>query len=365
MQVVNWDALIDSMTSGFSERDAFALSSAFRESNILYKKNVDKSDISACLENYQKIGFEFSEKILREFTVKRLENAFPFPHASSAFYYDNIYIASSAGIHSARYDHRDGDMPTKASKLSGIPAIEAWPSYGSLAVAAGEDGLFEFRLSAMGLSGEERQVSNQPCDQCEWMYQNIFAFSLDGHSVMAQYKPEPFDNANMFQNEEASQKIPDYNRNIGNILSGDDVFSPHAKINKRKANLVWGSQDKIYRLEGRQVSVFRSTKDYRTIKIGQFVTPSNNIEDLVSIRTSLFGVVFEFDRALIVVTSDGKTIKIDGEPVSWKVFPRSRHYENHLHAIWDDRIDVYSFNDDYSVDQFRKLVGNRAPEKWE
>ena len=43
--------------------------------------------------------------------------------------------------------------------------------------------------------------------------------------------------------------------------------------------------------------------------------------------------------------------------VRWRVFPRSKHYVNHLHVILDDRIEIYSFNNDYFVDQRSKKAG--------
>jgi hypothetical protein len=48
---------------------------------------------------------------------------------------------------------------------------------------------------------------------------------------------------------------------------------------------------------------------------------------------------------------------IPGEPVNWRVFPRSKHYANHLHVVYDDRLEVWSFNHDYFLDQKKKRLG--------
>jgi len=46
-----------------------------------------------------------------------------------------------------------------------------------------------------------------------------------------------------------------------------------------------------------------------------------------------------------------------GEPVNWRIFPRSKHYENQLHIIYNDRLEIISFNHDYFVNQNEKWAG--------
>jgi hypothetical protein len=80
--------------------------------------------------------------------------------------------------------------------------------------------------------------------------------------------------------------------------------------------------------------------------------------EIVSGGVAFFGTVLELDDSLLILLSDGSRYEIGGDPISWKVFPKSRHYENHLHVIFEDRIDVFSFNQDYFVDQREKVFGN-------
>jgi hypothetical protein len=55
--------------------------------------------------------------------------------------------------------------------------------------------------------------------------------------------------------------------------------------------------------------------------------------------------------------SDGTYYNIPGEASRVRIFPRSLNYENHLHVILDDRLEIYSFNNDYFVDQKSKDFG--------
>jgi len=81
--------------------------------------------------------------------------------------------------------------------------------------------------------------------------------------------------------------------------------------------------------------------------------------DVVSGRTALFGTIIECDNALVIVPSEGPQFTLSGEPVNWRIFPSSKHYENHLHIIYEDRIEIFSFNHDYFVDQDAKRSGIR------
>ena len=72
-----------------------------------------------------------------------------------------------------------------------------------------------------------------------------------------------------------------------------------------------------------------------------------------------FGTVVEYDNALVIVGSDLQTFTLPGEPVNWRVFPRARHYANHLHVVYEDRLEILSFNHDYFVAQEDRLYGIR------
>lgn len=59
--------------------------------------------------------------------------------------------------------------------------------------------------------------------------------------------------------------------------------------------------------------------------------------------------------------SNGELILINPteEVVKWRVYPRSIQYTNQLHVIYNDRMEILSFNDDYFENQEKKLFGYR------
>jgi hypothetical protein len=80
--------------------------------------------------------------------------------------------------------------------------------------------------------------------------------------------------------------------------------------------------------------------------------------NLVSGGVASFGTILEFENAIVVLPSEGDPITLGGEPITWRVFPGSFHYQNHLHVIYDEMIEIYSFNQDYFVKQDEKIFGS-------
>lgn len=352
IKVYDWDGIIEGLAEGCQEDEAFAIVSAFKESNVLYRSFIDRRSINTALEKLQGRRFNLTKKYLEGFLLSAHDNGFPFPHASSVFYYDRLIVSSSSGIYISEYDHVH-EMRHKPSCLSDVCANQAWPSYGVLAVAAGHEGLMELPLPLNQNKSELRRLSEVHCEQCDWVYQNIIGYSTDGASTFARYKVETLEH----QDDELNMDN-NYERNFIEARS-TDYFLPSSS----PQSLTWGSRDKIFKLEGSHISVFRWTSKQTARWIGKFKL-EDDLEQIVSVRTALFGIGFEYSDKLVILTSDGAAMTINEEPVNWRVFPRSRHYENHLHLIMEQGMSVLSFNQDYGVDQYHKLIGTRVPQTW-
>ena len=79
--------------------------------------------------------------------------------------------------------------------------------------------------------------------------------------------------------------------------------------------------------------------------------------EIISADSSLFGVVIEKENGLLIINSSLESQFLEGEPVNWRVFPRSINYTNQLHVVYEDALHIYSFNHDYFVDQSTKKMG--------
>ncbi|MCY1458289.1 hypothetical protein D9M71_756600 [compost metagenome] len=60
---------------------------------------------------------------------------------------------------------------------------------------------------------------------------------------------------------------------------------------------------------------------------------------------------------IMVLRSDGFSEVFNGTPIHWRVFPRSEHYSNQLHIVYEDALEIISFTHDYFVDQDKKMFG--------
>lgn len=361
LQSFDWERLIQDLSEQISPGGSDAFRFAFSESNALYRAVISGGDLAKSFDALEEDGFVISKRRLFEYLFEQGDSRFPFPHASSALYYDRMLVASPEGIHGAIYDTFQ-DRLHGVSQLTDLPANQAWPAYFSLAVAGGSEGLFEIDLGiakdAWLGSQAPSQVSSRPAEACDWMFRDIVAMSIDSGSFLARFDNVVGTDRNSpaAQNGAATDESELAARVLGEVADLAVILPnpPHGG----SRSFIWGSQDKFYKAETGKITTYRSLKNGRIIRSGTF-SMRHSIESLVSVQTSLFGVVLEFDAGLLAITSDEKPHDIPGEPVNWRVFPRSRRYENHLHVISDDHLTIYSFNQDPEVDQFSKRIGSR------
>ena len=144
----------------------------------------------------------------------------------------------------------------------------------------------------------------------------------------------------------------------GNI-SEDEIFN----TKNERHFISWGIEDKIYKATDYGFEIIKynnyakkenGDEQFSRLNSFKFHTWKGNI---INGGSSYFGNIVECENALIVVQSDEKIFTINGPVTKWRVYPRSMNYENHLHVILDDRIEIYSFNQDYFVNQENKEIG--------
>ncbi|HAO21275.1 MAG TPA: hypothetical protein DCQ37_12880 [Desulfobacteraceae bacterium] len=140
-----------------------------------------------------------------------------------------------------------------------------------------------------------------------------------------------------------------YERRFRSLISEDTIF--------HGSGYSWGVHDKLYQVRDGCVYIVRYQpwKRQRFIEEVRFDSWKGQV---VSGKVASFGVIIECENAIVVLPSDdGTPITFKGEPVNWRIFPRSKYYENQLHIIYEDRIEIISFNHDYFVNQKSKRAG--------
>ncbi len=222
----------------------------------------------------------------------------------------------------------------------------------------GDDGLFEFEVSPQGnqdiLSGETN-LSPRACSACDWAFQSVVGWTADSSFFV-----------NYFSTSKAGASRPD--RTFDRVVDGNHFFG-----GQPTSGVIWGAREKLYNLTAAGIDVADYVPKQRRQKVvgdtfhAEAAGPSYDsrgkidtavsVDAFVSAATAPFGNVIELDDEIVVVRSDGEIERFPGEAVHWRIFPRSTHYSNQLHIVYDDYLLVVSFVHDYFVDQDSKLAG--------
>ena len=360
IRTINWKPLIEEWNTRDELR--LALTCAFLRSDYLYGLNLQalfhdreiRDIIARKFKNLAKENLQATLVQLANYTIGHQNNPCPFPHADTEIYYENLYVGGPSGLVRLACNKRTKyPVSTRPEKKWDAPVLGLSASYGSLALAAGEEGLFELDINKIrirsneAISNEPKRLSHDPCRDCNWTYYSIFASSDESGFLAAYTKRE------VVKQENGTSKRH-WKRQLEDILQAEDIFG--------SSGYSWGVQDKLCQAAENGIRIVRyqpwdSTND----SLGHFnkfnTVPIPCKGDVISASTAAFGVVIELEDAIVVYPSSGDVLTLSGEPVNWRIFPRSKHYENQLHIVYEDRLEIISFNHDYLINQEEKLLG--------
>lgn len=365
-EVFDWDSLISDLEDSVEAAARPALQFSFRSSNAISNGTLLRDVVVKSFESAPNRELTISAKQIAKYRIAKADASKSFPSTSMSMHYDRMIISSINGVYVEYVNPRDIALKS-LSKISSIATRQVSAAYGKIACASGDAGLRQLDLHLDGGlnldESEGTELNSASCDACDWMYQNVSATSYRGASFMAKFKrtdefftpteADPFSDA-----DDASEIERIEFSGSESLTSNLDAGVPE------KDSIAWGSHDKIYRVEGNMLESFRFTMSGKKPSLGAVELPGH-ADEIVSVKSALFGVVIEFDEQVVVVRSDGLFSKFEGEPVNISNFSRSRSYENQLHLIMDDRIEVVSFNSNFEDEDFyKKKFGSRAPNDW-
>src|SRR5258708_10586835 len=395
---VDWNNLIDSVN--VEDRLKLALRCGFQQSEYLYhddfKVFVHDEDIKRALKqkfkDLSEKKIEFSESYLKNsgYIIAEQNNPFPFPHADSHIYNNRLYVGAPSGISESTltpFSHLgDEPMASESTKLWDGPSLGIAASYSTLALAAGSEGLFELPLydssdylprtitsydsSSIPFSSkriEAYQINQEHSISARWMYASVFSSSYLNKGYLAYFTVEKEEAEYIQESEERyiqeseERKI----RKLREIVPSSSIFND--QLNNDTTTYTWGVQDKICLASRNQIRIVQySPHFYSSKNRNKRFKPLGDVNtellrgEIVSGDSALFGFIVELDDGLLVVDSEMETSNwLPGEPVNWRIFPKSKSYTNQLHVIYEGYLCIYSFNQDYFVDQSKKRVGLR------
>lgn len=368
LKVYNWNELVRSLIE--KETDKIAMTFCFLDGNYLYKSSLielfkDADFRNLLLNKFSSIesgDFSFTENQINEFLIGEQETPTGILPTDTEIYGNKLYFINDKGLFSGSAHRAKSEKycvssrPTKLWDYN-LLSIKA-NKYPQLALSGGNEGLFELNMAdnkPSNLKQVEKQapifqVSENHSSFCNYSYLNIYNTSLVDDSFLALFK----------------WSVKEENNNREKFLRDFDTeINDHTLFNvKSKTHFIsWGVEDKIYKaIDG----------GFEVVKFNYYADPEKdeqrfqrlNRVDLQAWKgkvinggTAYFGNIVECENALVVAQSDGRYLTIPGPVTRWRVYPRSINYENHLHVILDDRIEIYSFNHDYFLNQKEKELG--------
>lgn len=356
LRVINWDSLVDEVR--ISENLRYPLFVTFVNGNEFYSRAIQRllqdEDIKeVLLKKFRELSEHdifITNSVLNRLTTWHRTSPFPFPHSDSLIYARYLYTVGRSGVFGARCG-RSLTKPVSAqvTRYWDCPVLKASASYSNVALAAGNEGLYELGVIEYA-ENEPHLVSKNDCTSCDWTYYSIYCTSDIGTGYMATY----YD----LRSRGFTLKNLEKWRQFERIIEVTEIFGSQGYS--------WGAKDKIYLVSDGSIHVVKYNPwkkrdvQYPFDKLGTIRLASWKGE-IISAGVAAFGLVIECENAMVIIPSDGDTITLQGEPVNWRIFPRSIYYENQLHIIYEDRLEILSFTHDYFADQKTKLAGYINP----
>lgn len=366
LKVYNWNSIVQSFIK--KDTDKIAMTFCFLDGNYLYKsslielfKDIDfKKLLIRKFTQIEKLVFQLTEKELEKFLFGQQETPTGILPTDTEIYSNKLYFIHEKGLFSGSAHRNKSDkypVSSRPSKLwdCDLLSIKA-NKYPQLALSGGDEGLFELNMATSLPSNLERvekkifRISKNHSSFSNYSFLNIYNTSLVENSFLAMFKWNI--TKDKFKND---KPLRDYDTSI----SDKDIFD----IKNNRHFISWGIEDKIYKATDNGFEIIRFNNYANKEKGEQKFTRLNSVNlqawkgKIINGGTAYFGNIVECDNALVVVQSNGEYLTIPGPITRWRVYPRSMNYENHLHVILDDRIEIYSFNHDYFLDQEGKNIG--------
>ena len=356
LSTYNWDESFESLLMAHEDQK-LAIKCAFSRGDYLYNENFDlifnDSEFKQLLQNkFHNAPREIELSL--EMRAKQ-ENPFKELPIDSEIYNSQLYALTSSGLLSATA-HRKSEKYPVSSK-----PVKQWDAYlqsiransNTLALSGGSEGLFEYAIKERNIYSADffkpetdiTQLSSKHSLYSTWAFSSIYSSSDVGNSYLI---------ANYWETQYGQTQL-----RHGSLFDDNDIFSE-----VQQGALSWAENEKIYLIDNSRIKVINFNQsqvapDSDNSPFHEVTTQNIELEnqDVVMADTAQYGTIIEDMNGLTVYRSDGQLFRIDEPITRWRIYPRSKRYENHLHVILDDRIEIYSFNHDYFVDQKSKIFG--------
>jgi hypothetical protein len=355
-----WDDLVERTFAG--SIDELVLQSAFTRGDYLYGNGLlhlfrDREFKQTLLNKFQKAfqqDMVIGPKDLKKYEYSKQENPISELPTDTCIYNNKLYALIDSGLYSTDvHSTAKYGISKKVEKLWDCPLISIKASYQSLAMAGGDEGLFRLSLDDHGqytydykdldrVDSRIYKISSRHSSIVDWAFASLYSSSYVDSGFLAAFR----------WNIQTDKKEIIFNK----IIPDCEIFN--------KDGFSWGCQEKIYLANCNTIEAVKYTQskinskdESEAFQHLELINLDKQYGNVVSGGIAFFGVIIEYDNCLLVLLSDNELICLPESVVRWRVYPRSKRYENHFHIIYEDKLVIYSFNHDYFVDQKQKNRG--------
>ncbi len=360
---LDWGKLVDSIAESairpLAVRMCFAQGDALYQlqRNALFKEDEFRGWLRPQFDEQAAQELDVDEWIVRRSIIDIQDNPLADLPIDTEVYNRFLYATTERGIWNAGVEQSsDSLIDPDPVKMDDLVAVTVRAKSNQLALAASDEGLYRVDLSGGPSSDGLVQVSERPCDRADWSFSSIFADSLIGGGfLVSRYWDEI--------SEEWQERSE--NPRWGNKLLVDGGTYDVAEIEGTlsKPTVSWAFAERIYTANNDSVSSSRYTQGKIAESIEAASKGLGTIElaglpgQAIAGRAAVFGTAIEFEGGLRVIQSDESQFGIPGPVTRWRVYPRAKNYDNHLHVIQEDCLVVVACYKDYFVRQGRKRFG--------
>lgn len=367
IEVVNWDRLMAIATDALISQDEELVRSILTRGQDWYTRTAQpflrtpwlRDELLARLGRHSETPLTLGRRMLSAAGVTTLE-APTFPTSDLEWFKSVLYCASNDGLFEATFT-QTGKLQDVFNQTGDRPTSSLAASYGTLALASGDLGLFERPADRTrdwlweDRFPEDLKVSDRPASLCSWSQFDIVGDTPDGRGFVTLFsRPDRSATGRSAWDEEER-------RPIGQALESE-LFPGHE-------GLLLGTSKRVLLISGDGVHARswlpykRRVSDWQESAVSAPIGTEDAPRSAQPIDAAIaqFGIVYEYDSSLVVELADGERLTLRGEPINWRVFPRSQRYLNHLHVTRASYLSVYIFWGDYFTEGPQRVLGATKP----
>lgn len=362
------------MSNIVDENDTLAYRCAFLQSDFLYgireRDLFDDKEVKSLLENkFNRIKDIFIEERDLE-KYKSFDKPIELKNLiiDLDVFKNTLYYCDSRGIYcrNIRKNNKKNTVSQKEDKFwDAYAQCLKISNYGRLALSASSDGLYEIviRDAYQNIFSKFKyvepniyQITKNHSSYCCWSFSSLLNCSYVDAPQLFGFKWQSNEENHFDEHKEIC-----FVKEIG----FSDIF--HNDLDSIQKQIVVSGNEKIYRIDRDSIygkNYFQNNLGSDNSVFGDEFEKAVSLDEIViDAEVATFGVIIETLNYLYVILSDGErkyvVNKKDEEIIRWRIFPRSTCYVNQLHVIYNDRIEILSFNEDYFVDQSQKRYGHK------